>query len=128
MIDEFPNINQWRRAFLIETLILFMSIGGCMNFLQLARYRKYKQQIHRQQFKKHTPGLSYFYPVLLIRPNGAWKSGGWPPLILTIIWFYLLRFRLKEPKLITQITGHSSIEIVNTFGLIFTVPAYLYSV
>ena len=27
----------------------------------------------------------------------------------------------KKPKLITQITGHFSIEIVDTFGLIFTV-------
>ncbi len=40
MIFKLPNINQRRRAFLIETLILFMSIRGRINFLQLAMYGK----------------------------------------------------------------------------------------
>ena len=50
-LDNLPNINQWRRAFLIETLILFMSIRGRINFLQLAKYGKYKEQRYRPRLK-----------------------------------------------------------------------------
>ncbi|RLD76773.1 MAG: hypothetical protein DRJ15_14775 [Bacteroidetes bacterium] len=50
MIDKLSNINQWRRAFLIETLILFMSIRGRINFSQLERYGEYTEQRYRQQF------------------------------------------------------------------------------
>ncbi len=38
MLDKLSNINQWREDFLIETFILFLSIRGRINFLQLARY------------------------------------------------------------------------------------------
>jgi len=33
MIGKLPNINQWRRSFFLETLLLFMSIRGKINFL-----------------------------------------------------------------------------------------------
>jgi hypothetical protein len=35
--------------FLIETFTLFLSICGRINFLQLARYGKHKEQRYRQQ-------------------------------------------------------------------------------
>ena len=38
--------------FLIETLILFMSIRGRINFSQLERYGEYTEQRYRQQFEK----------------------------------------------------------------------------
>ena len=44
MLDKLSNINQWREDFLIETFILFLSIHGRINFLQLARYGKHKEQ------------------------------------------------------------------------------------
>lgn len=59
MIDKMSNINQWRRSFIIETLILFMSIRGQINFLQLARYGKYKEQRYRQQFEKPFDFLAF---------------------------------------------------------------------
>jgi hypothetical protein len=43
MLDKLPNINQWKKDFLIETFILFLSIRGRINFLQLARYGKHKE-------------------------------------------------------------------------------------
>lgn len=72
MLDKLPNINQWRRAFLIETLILFMSIRGRINFLQLARYGKYKEQRYRQQFEKSFDFLSFNKEPTLSQGSGRY--------------------------------------------------------
>jgi hypothetical protein len=72
MIDKLPNINQWRRAFLIETLILFMSIRGRINFLQLARYGKYKEQRYRQQFEKPFDFLAFNKELTLSQGSGRY--------------------------------------------------------
>ncbi len=70
MIDKLPNINQWRRSFLIETLLLFMSIKGRINFLQLARYGKHKEQRYRQQFEKPFDFLSFNKEFTLSQGSG----------------------------------------------------------
>jgi len=72
MIDKIPNINQWRRAFLIETLILFMSIRGRINFLQLARYGKHKEQRYRQQFEKRFDFLAFNKELTLSQGSGRY--------------------------------------------------------
>ncbi len=72
MIDKLPNINQWRRAFLIETLILFMSIKGRINFLQLARYGKHKEQRYRQQFEKRFDFLAFNKELTLSQGSGRY--------------------------------------------------------
>ena len=72
MIDKLPNINQWRRAFLIETLILFMSIRGRINFLQLARYGKHKEQRYRQQFEKRFDFLAFNKELTLSQGSGRY--------------------------------------------------------
>ena len=72
MIDKLPNINKWRRTFLIETLILFMSIKGRINFLQLARYGKYKEQRYRQQFEKPFDFLSFNKEFTLSQGSGRY--------------------------------------------------------
>jgi hypothetical protein len=59
MLDKLPHINQWRRDFLIETFILFLSIRGHINFLQLGRYGKYEEQRYRQQFEKSFDFLTF---------------------------------------------------------------------
>ncbi len=71
-IDKLPNINQWRRLFLIETLILFMSIRGRINFLQLARYGKHKEQRYRQQFEKPFDFLSFNKEFTLSQGSGRY--------------------------------------------------------
>ena len=70
MLDNLPNINHWRRVFLIETLILFMSIRGRINFLQLARYGKYKEQRYRQQFEKSFDFLTFNKELTLSLGSG----------------------------------------------------------
>ena len=72
MIDNLQNINQWRRTFLVETLILFMSIRGRINFLQLARYGKYKEQRYRQQFEKPFDFLAFNRELVLSQGSGRY--------------------------------------------------------
>jgi len=52
-------------VFVIETLILFMPIPGRINFIQLARYGKYKEQRYRQQFEKHFDYLAFNKELIL---------------------------------------------------------------
>ena len=70
MIDKLPDINKWRRMFLIETFILFLSIRCRINFLQLARYGKYKEQRYRQQFKKRFDFLTFNKELTLSQGSG----------------------------------------------------------
>jgi len=72
MLDKLPNINQWRRDFLIETFILFLSIRGRINFLQLARYGKYKEQRYRQQFEKSFDFLNFNKELTLSQGSGRY--------------------------------------------------------
>ena len=72
VIDKLSNINQWRRDFLIETLILFMSIRGRINFLQLARYGKHKEQRYRQQFEKPFDFLAFNKELTLSQGSGRY--------------------------------------------------------
>jgi hypothetical protein len=72
MTDKLPNINQWRRTFLMETLILFLSIRGRINFLQLARYGKYKEQRYRQQFEKRFDFLTFNKELTLSQGTGRY--------------------------------------------------------
>ena len=58
--------------FLIETLILFMSIKGRINFLQLARYGKHKEQRYRQQFEKPFDFLSFNTELTLSQGSGRY--------------------------------------------------------
>lgn len=49
---EIKGINKWRKDFIVEILILFVSIKGRINFSQLGRYGNYGEQRYRQQFEK----------------------------------------------------------------------------
>ena len=49
MLSNLSNINPWRKDFILETFVLFLSIRERINFLQLARYGKHKEQRYRQQ-------------------------------------------------------------------------------
>ncbi len=72
MIDKLPNINRWRKAFLSEIFILFLSIRGRINFLQLARYGKYKEQRYRQQFEKRFDFLTFNKELTLSQGSGRY--------------------------------------------------------
>jgi len=72
MMNKLPNINKWRRMFLLETFILFLSIRGRINFLQLARYGKYKEQRYRQQFEKRFDFLTFNKELTLSQGSGRY--------------------------------------------------------
>jgi len=47
------HLNKWRKDFIIDIFILFLSIKGRINFMQLGRYGKYGEQRYRQQFEQN---------------------------------------------------------------------------
>lgn len=51
-LNKISIFNKCRKDFLYEVLILFLCIKGRINFLQLARFGKFKEQRYRQQFEK----------------------------------------------------------------------------
>jgi len=57
---------------LIETFILFLSIRGRINFLQLGRYGKYKEQRYRQQFEKSFDFLTFNKELTLSQGSGKY--------------------------------------------------------
>ena len=59
MLGKLPKIDKRRKNFLIEVFILFLSIKGRLNFLQLSRYGNYKEQRYRQQFEKQFDFLEF---------------------------------------------------------------------
>jgi len=54
-----PGINEWRRRFIVETFLLFLSIRGRINFLQLARYGKYHESSYRVGFERAFDFLTF---------------------------------------------------------------------
>lgn len=72
VLDKLSHINQWRKDFLIETFILFLSIRGRINFLQLARYGLHKEQRYRQQFEKPFDFLAFNKELTLSHGGGRY--------------------------------------------------------
>jgi len=72
VLDNFLNINQWRKAFILETFTLFLSIRGRINFLQLARYGKHEEQRYRQQFEKPFDFLTFNKELTLGHGSGRY--------------------------------------------------------
>jgi hypothetical protein len=68
-INKLPKLNKYRKDFLVEVFILFMSIKGRINFLQLSRYGKHGEQRYRQQFEKQ-------FDFLEFNKNLTLSSGG----------------------------------------------------
>jgi hypothetical protein len=65
MLNKLPYINQWRKYFILETFVLFLSIRGRINFLQQASYDKHKEQRYRQQFEKQFDFLTFKKELVL---------------------------------------------------------------
>jgi hypothetical protein len=72
VLVKLSDINQWRRDFLVETFILFLSIRGRINFLQLARYGLHKEQRYRQQFEKPFDFLTFNKELTLSHGSGRY--------------------------------------------------------
>lgn len=72
MLNKLSKINQWRRSFIGEILILFLSIRGKINFLQLARYGNFSEQRYRQQFEKSFDFLNFNKELVLSSGSGRY--------------------------------------------------------
>ena len=59
ILAKMQGINKWRYDFMLEVFVLFLSIKGRMNFLQLGRYGDHTEQRYRAQFEKTFDFLSF---------------------------------------------------------------------
>ncbi len=57
ILSKMPDLNKWRRRFVVETMMLFLTIKGRINFLQLGRFGKYNESTYRLGFEK---GFDFF--------------------------------------------------------------------
>lgn len=53
------GVNKWQRDFILEISMLFLSIKGRINFLQLGRFGNHKEQRYRNQFEKKFDFLEF---------------------------------------------------------------------
>lgn len=72
VLEKMSNINSWRKDFVTETFILFLCIKGRINFLQLARFGKHKEQRYRQQFEKQFDFLNFNKEFTLAHGSGKY--------------------------------------------------------
>lgn len=64
-LDKCNKISKWRRDFLIEIFLLFLSIKGRINFLQFGRFGKFNEQRYRQQFEKDFDFMEFNQQIVL---------------------------------------------------------------
>lgn len=69
---KMSTINSWRKEFVTEILILFLCIKGRINFLQLGRFGKHKEQRYRQQFEKQFDFLTFNKELILSQGSGRY--------------------------------------------------------
>ncbi len=72
VLSKMSNCNSWRKEFITETLILFLCIKGRINFLQLGRFGKHKEQRYRQQFEKPFDFLTFNKELTLSQGSGQY--------------------------------------------------------
>lgn len=69
ILINMKNINACRQRFMVEAVILFLSIKGRINFQQLERYGKYSEQRYRMQFE--TPFDFLGFNSRLVKQHGS---------------------------------------------------------
>ena len=65
ILDKMPKVNKWQYYFMPRVLILFLSIKGRINFLQLKRYSNSCEQHYRNQFEKEFDFLFFNKELIL---------------------------------------------------------------
>ena len=58
-LDKISIFSKCRKDFFCESIALFLSIKGRINFLQLGRFGNFSEQRYRQQFEKPFPFLDF---------------------------------------------------------------------
>jgi hypothetical protein len=59
ILNKMSKVNKWQYNFLPKVMILFLSIKGKINFLQLERYSDSHEQHYRNQFEKEFDFLKF---------------------------------------------------------------------
>ena len=72
IIDKMDGINEWRKRFVVEVILLFLTIRGRINFLQLSRYGKYNECTYRSGFEREFDFLTF--NTMLIKTYGGGRS------------------------------------------------------
>jgi hypothetical protein len=70
--DSVGTLNKCRKDFICEVLILFLSIKGRINFLQLERFGYFSEQRYRQQFEKAFDFLNFNKNLILANGSGRY--------------------------------------------------------
>jgi len=71
-LSKLSNINKRRKDFIYEVFILFMSIKGRINFLQLGRYGLSGEQRYRPQFEKPFDFLAFNKELIVSNGSGRY--------------------------------------------------------
>jgi hypothetical protein len=69
-LNKMQNVNKWQSDFILEIYLLFLSIKGRMNFLQLGRFSKHSEQRFRNQFENSFDHLSFNKALVLENGSG----------------------------------------------------------
>lgn len=70
ILGKMQHINIWRQRFIGDILILFLSVKGRINFLQLARYGNQTEKSYRNQFEKCFDYIGFNVENILANSSG----------------------------------------------------------
>jgi len=59
ILKKMNGINEWRRRFIIECFMMFLTIRGRINFLSLGRYGRYDEGTYRKGFQKEFDFMTF---------------------------------------------------------------------
>jgi len=69
-LSKMQSVNKWQSDFILEIYLLFLSIKGRLNFLQLGRFAKHSEQRFRNQFEHSFDHLSFNKELILENGSG----------------------------------------------------------
>lgn len=81
ILDKMDGINEWRKRFIVEVILLFLTIRGRINFLQLGRYGRYHECTYRAGFEREFDFLT-FNTLLIKAVVGKRRILGFDPTYL----------------------------------------------
>lgn len=69
-LSKMQKVNKWQFDFILEVFLLFLSIKGKLNFLQLGRFGKHTEQRFRNQFEKSFDHLGFNKELVMENGSG----------------------------------------------------------
>jgi hypothetical protein len=74
-INKMMGVKKWQGDFMQEIILLFLSIKGRINFLQLGRYGDHQEQRYRNQFEKQFDFLEFNKILVSEQGSGHYTIG-----------------------------------------------------